>query len=58
MWVGGGIWVLIFTIDFHQSNFAIDFRIQTQIILSNLSFAKSVDESEGWGRDLGIDFHH
>ena len=51
-------WGMDFGIDFHQSNFAIDFRIQTQIILSNLSFAKSVDESGGWGRDLGIDFHH
>ena len=64
VWVGGGIWVLIFTIDFHQSNSNFKWVKQWglnskfKLKLSIRIWAKSVDESVGWGRDLSSDFHH
>ena len=46
----GGILVLIFTNQIRMEiigNYPFEFE-----------FPKSVDESVGWGMDLGIDFHH
>ena len=51
--VGGGILVLIFTNQILL--FIFEFKLK---LFFEFELAKSVGESVGWGRDLGIDFHH